>query len=424
MTPRPSAGPLRVVCVGGGYGSIYVARALRGAVRRGEVELTVIDQHNFHTFHGLVPELLVGKIQAGQVISPARRLFAAGRFMNATVEGIDVAAKRVTISRPSDGRSHEIAYDHLVVNLGSVDDLKRYRGLGEHTMRLKSYTDCLHVRNHILAMLELADIETDPIERRRLLTFVVAGGNYAGVETVGELSEMIEVLTRRDYPRIMADEVRIVLVHSGPHILPELGRRFPKHVDRAEAFLRAHRVELVLGRRLRAATPEEAVLDDETRIPTRTLISCTGTAPNPLLDQLPYARDKVGRLVADAYGRVSEADGVWAVGDCAAIPMTNGDPAPALALYAMHAGTTIGRNIVALVRRRRMAPYRFRGMGDACVIGRHNAVAQLWGVPLHGLVAWCIWRACMVYYLPSNAKRVRLLFDWLSLPFLVATSRA
>jgi len=409
--------PLRVVCLGGGYGSIYLAKAVRGAVGRGEIDLTVIDQRNFHTFHGLVPELLVGKIQAGQVISPGRRLFAPGRFINATIDAIDVKAKRVTYSG-ADGRPHEIGYDHLVVNLGSVDDLKRYRGVGEHTMRLKSYTDCLQVRNHILAMLELADLETDAEERRRLLTFVIAGGNYAGIETAGELSEMLEELTDGEFKRVRRDEARIVVVHGGPHILPELGQRFPKHVERAQDYLRAHGVELILGGRLKSATPNEAVLVDGTRIPTRTLISCTGTAPNPLLDQLPYGRNEVGRLSADAFGRVSTEDSVWAVGDCAAIPMRNGVAAPPLALYAMHGGTTLGKNLLAVARGKPLKPYSFFGMGDACVLGRRNAVAQLYGVPLHGLLAWLIWRVCMVLYLPSPAKRARLLFDWVSVPFM------
>ena len=408
---------VRVVCVGGGYGSIYVSKALRRAVRSGEVDLTVIDQRNFHTFHGLVPELLVGKIQAGQVISSSRRLFAPGRFINATVTGIDVKARTVTFEHPGDRQMSEVAYDHLVVNLGSVDDLKRYRGVGEHTMRLKSYTDCLRVRNHVLAMLELAEIEPDVEERKRLLTFVVAGGNYAGIETAGELSEMLDELARGEFKRIRRDETRIVVVHGGPHILPELGQRFPKHVERAQDYLRAHGVELMLGQRLQSATPREAVLGDGRRIPTRTLISCTGTAPSPLLAQLPYASDRIGRLVTDTFGRVNAEDCVWAVGDCAAVPMRDGTSAPPLALYAMHGGTTIGRNLLASIRGKPLKPYSFSGMGDACVLGRRNAVAQLWGVPLHGFVAWLIWRACMVLYLPSPAKRARLVFDWLSAPF-------
>lgn len=410
--------PVRVVCLGGGYGSIYIAKALGGAVRRGEIDLTVIDQRNFHTFHGLVPELLVGKIQAGQVISPGRRLFAPGRFINGTVDSIDVKTKTVRYSHPGDGRSYDLGYDHLVMNVGSVDDLKRYRGVGEHTMRLKSYTDCLRVRNHVLAMLELADIEPDAEERRRLLTFVVAGGNYAGIETAGELSEMLEELTRGEFKRVNLKEARIVVVHGGPHILPELGQRFPNHVTRAQDYLREHGVELKLGARLKSATPHEAVLADGTRIPTRTLISCTGTAPNPLLAQLPYASNEGGRLVADAFGRVSVEDNVWAVGDCAAIPMRNGAPAPPLALYAMHGGTTVGKNLLATARGATLKPYSFFGMGDSCVLGRRNAVAQLWGIPLHGFTAWLIWRACMVLYLPSPAKRARLLFDWISVPFM------
>ncbi len=323
----------------------------------------------------------------------------------------------VRYSQPGDTRHHGLSYDHLIINVGSVDDLTRYRGVGEHTMRLKSYSDCLQVRNHVLSMLELAEIEPDAEERRRLLTFVVAGGNYAGIETAGELSEMVEVLTRREFRRVRREETRVVVVHSGPHVLPELGRRFPRLVTYAEDYLRRNGVELMLGQRIKSATPREAVLADGTRIPTRTVVSCTGTAPHPLLDQLPFPRNEAQRIVTDVYGRVSADHGVWAVGDCAAIPMRDGHAAPPLALYAMHGGTTIGRNLLALTRDRPLAPYRFFGLGEACVLGRRNAVSHLWGVPLRGLVAWLVWRVCMILYLPSSAKRARLIFDWLSGPF-------
>jgi NADH dehydrogenase len=415
---NPSSAPVRVLALGGGYVSIWLAKRLRGAVRRGEIDLTVIDQHNYHTFHGLVPELLVGKIQSAQIISPARRLFAPGRFICAETQQIDYQARTVSYVRSLDGQPQQITYDHLVVNLGSVDDLTRYRGIGEHTLRLKNYTDCLRVRNHFLAMLELAEVETDPVERRRLLHFVIAGGNYAGIEVAAELAEHLDGLTRRDFPRIKRAECRITVVHSGPLILPELGRRFPALSEYAANVLRAHGVTLELGLRLKAATPLDAVLSDDRRLDTRTIISCTGTAQNPLLDQLPFPREKSGRLLADAFGRVSAEHNIWSAGDCAAVPMKNGEMAPPLALYAMQGGATLGNNLLRTLRGRPLKPYAFTGMGDCCVLGFGQAVGQLWGVPLKGWPAWFIWRACMVVYLPAWSKRIRTVLDWMTGPFL------
>ncbi len=409
--------PTRVLVLGGGYVAIWFARAIKRAVKRGDIELTVIDHNNYHTFHGLVPEMLTGVVQAGQIISPARRLFAPGRFVCANVDAIDHENKRVTFSRVIDGKPATLEYDHLVVNLGSVDDLSRYRGVGEHTMRLKGYFDCIRVRNHLLAMLEMADIEPDPDERRRILHFVIAGGNYAGIEVAAELADLLDDLVGKEYTGLRRDEAKITVVHSGDMILPELGRQFPKLSARAESILERRGVTFEKGVKLSSATPEEAVLSDGRRLATRSIISCTGTAQSPLLDQLPFERDGHGRLVADAYGRVSEERGVWSAGDCGAVPMKNGKTAPPLALYAMKGGATIGKNLLRTLAGKPLKPYSFTGMGDCCVLGSGKAVGQIWGIPLSGVVAWLVWRACMIAYLPTWQKRARTMLDWLLAPF-------
>lgn len=413
MTTKPT----RVLVLGGGYVAIWFARSIKRAVKRGDIELTVVDHNNYHTFHGLVPEMLTGVVQAGQIISPSRRLFAPGRFVCANVDAIDLERKSVAVSRVIDGKPATLEYDHLVVNLGSVDDLSRYRGVGEHTMRLKSYFDCIRVRNHLLAMLEMAEIETDPEERRRILHFIIAGGNYAGIEVASELADLLDDLAGKEYRDLRRDEARITVVHSGEIILPELGRQFPKLSARAEKIMTDRGIVLERGVKLASATPEEAVLSDGRRLPTRTIVSCTGTAQSPLLDQLPFERDAHGRLIADAYGRVSEEHSVWSAGDCGAVPMKNGKTAPPLALYAMKGGATIGTNLLRTLSGKSLKRYSFTGMGDCCVLGRGNAVGQIWGIPLTGVLAWLVWRSCMIAYLPTWQKRVRTMLDWLVVPF-------
>lgn len=409
--------PTRVLVLGGGYVAIWFTKQIRSAVKRGELELTVVDRNNYHTFHGLVPEMLVGKIQAGQIISPARRLFAPGRFIAADVDRIDVEKKQVQISRIIDGRPATLEYDHLVVNVGSVDDLTRYRGVGEHTMRLKNYFDCIRVRNHVLAMMEMAELETDPVEKARLLHFVIAGGNYAGIETAAELSLFLKGMAEKDFHAVRPDEIRITVVHSGARVLPELGSKFPKLADYSEQVLAKRGVKIEHNVKLQSATPQEAVLSDGRRLDTRSIISCTGTAQSPLLDQLPFERDAHGRLKADAFGRVSEKHSVWSAGDCGSVPMKTGQNAPPLALYAMHGGATIGKNLLRMLAGKKLTPYAFTGFGDCCVLGKGDAVGQVWGVPLKGFLAYLCWKACMILYLPSWAKRLRTLFDWAVVPF-------
>ncbi len=408
--------PLRVVCIGGGWNALYLARALRSEVRRGEVELTIVSRDNFHTFHGFIAEMLVGRIQPGHIISPARRIFAPARFHHAEVTAVDTAARTVTTSRLLDGRELVLGYDHLVVSLGSRDDLESTPGMAQHALRLHSYADAFAARNHLIDMMEMAAIEPDPEERRRLLTFVVVGGGYGGVEVASELDDYAHRLARTTYPSIDPSEVTVMLVHSGEHLLPELAPHHTKLQHWAERYLTATTLQIRTLTRVAAATPEEAILSTGERVPTRTIISCTGTALPPLLDQIPGERDERGRLRTDVHGRVLGADGIWAGGDCAAVPHPRGGTCPPLAIYAMQAGRLIGRNLARLTHGRNLVPLRFKGLGDACSLGRRNAVAQVKGVRMTGRLAWVVWRSFFLAYIPTWDRQVRLLLDWIITP--------
>lgn len=415
--PRATSAPARILCLGGGWTALYLCRALRGAMRRGLVDVTVVSRDNFHTFHGFIAEMLVGRIQPGQIMTPARRIFAPAHFHNAEIESIDVAAKTVTASRILDGREQVLSYDHLVVGLGSRDDLSRYPGLAEHAHRLRSYWDAFRARNDIISMLEMAEIETDPAERRRLLTFVVAGGNYGGVEVASELSEYFTLLTRREYPRLKREEFRVVLVHSGERLLPELEQHYPRLADYGARMVARNGIEARLGTRLVAATPEEAVTDSGERIPTRTIISCIGMAMPPLLDHIPCERERPdGRVLADAFGRVVGVPGVWAGGDCAATPHPKGGTYPPLAIYAMAAGWRVGRNIQRTLEQRALRPARFTGLGDAVSFGRRRAVGHFKGMPIYGFAGWVMWRVSLLAFMPTWDRRVRTLLDWILTP--------
>lgn len=410
----PASSVPHIVCLGGGYVAIYLTRALRSAVRRGQVRLTVIDRENFQCFHGLIPEMLTGKIQPTDVLSPARKLFAGATFINAESESVDVAGGKVTVSRLLDGRRQTLDYDHLVIAVGTLDNVGRFPGLAEHAFRLKAYSGCLAVRNHLINMLELANAETDPEERQRLLTFVVVGGNFAGVEVTGELRDFLPELAGKKFPNIRHDELRIVLVVPGTHVLPELHSRMPKLVEYATNELAEDPIlDIRYHSLLTAATQDEAVLNDSERIPSRTIISCVGMAVNPLLESIDLPKNESGRLRCDRFAHVEGHERIWSGGDCGAVPLSTGGTAPALAIWAMTVGTLIGKNILRGERGLPPKPYRFTGLGDACVIGRRKAVAHLKGVPLYGVFAWCVWRIFMIIYLPTIEKRVRTVANWI-----------
>ncbi len=406
-----------VVCLGGGYVAIYLAKALRPHLRAGRIRLTVIDRDNFQCFHGLIPEMLTGKIQPTDTLSPARRLFAPGDFVNAEIEEIDLAARQILVSRLLDGRQLTISYDQVVVGLGNSENLERFPGLAEHSFRLKAYSGCLALRNHVINMLELADMEKDPEERRRLLTFTVVGGGFAGVEVAGEMRDFIPTVARKHFPHVPVEEIRIVQIVSSDHILPELKSHQPGLVRYAQKLLAADpHMEIRYNRLMASATMEEAVLDDGERIPTRTIVSCAGMAALPLVDRLPVKKER-GRIVTDPYGHIEGYKEAWAGGDCAAVPLEKGGHAPALAIWAMTVGELIGKNIVRQMAGKPLKPYRFNGLGDACVLGHRRAVAQLKGIPLRGVLAWVIWRVFMILYLPSPEKKVRVVGNWLMAPF-------
>lgn len=410
------AEPVRVLCLGSGYAAIDLAKGLRKAIRRGQVQLTVVGRESFHVFHGFIAEMLTGRIQPQQICSPARRLFEGARFVNAEVERIDTAGKRVTVSRLLDGQELELEYDHLVVALGAVDDLSRFPGIAAHTQRLKTYWDCFKTRMHLLSMLEMAEIATSEAERRKLLTFVIVGGGYGGIEVAAELVHYFETLARREYPGIRPEEISVRVVHSGERILPELLEHHPQLVDYAEKVLASSGLQFHLGVRLQTATAEEAHLSDGTVIPTRTIISSAGNAFPRVLDDLPVERTERGRIVVDRTCRVPSLPGVWAAGDNAALPHPKGGECPTVAVYAMWGGALIAKNILRELSGKALRPFTFTGLGDACALGRRRAVSQVKGVRFYGLPAWLVWRSFFLYFVPLWDRKLRILLDWFLTP--------
>lgn len=405
--------PIRVVCLGGGWVAIYLARALRTAGQKGKVKLTVVSRDNYSTVHGLIAEMLTCKIQPQQINSSVREMIAPAQLHNAEIESVDTVNRLVVTRRSIDGRVYTLPYDHLVVGVGSIEDFSRYAGIADHAFPLKTFADCYRLRNHLLTVLEMASIETDPEERKRLLTFVVAGGNYAGVEVACDLADYFRFLSQKRYPELKLPEFRIVLVEAGQRILPELGTRHPLLVQYAEKTLVRLGLEVHLNTGLHAATGDEAVLRTGERIPTRTIITCTGMKSSPLLDQFPYERDPRGRLVTDQFCRVPGAPNIWAGGDCAAVPHPDGGTCPPLAHYAQKAGAKIGTNILRVADGKSLKTYSFNGLGEACTLGHRCAIAHMKGVHSYGFLAWIGWRfIVLTMFVPSWTRRVRLMFDW------------
>jgi NADH dehydrogenase len=418
-----SGEPPHVVILGGGYVAAHLVRKLAGPIREHRLRATVVSRENFHAFHGFVGEMVTGRVVPGSILSSARRIFAPADFDLAEIEQVDLDARTVRVARRIDGQRHELRYDHLVIGLGTEDRTDAYPGLAEHAFRLRRYADCFALRNHVLEMLELAETEDDPHERRRLLTFMVAGGGFAGTEVAGEMADFLRRLAGKEYKRVRSEECRFVLVEPGPSILPELYGRdgsgpgsHPRLV--AKAVERQHQlgVEVRTNTLVTGCSASEVSLSSGETIPTRTIISAVGTRPNPFVAELPLQKDARGRILTERTLAVPGHPGVWAAGDCAAVVDPKGQISPPVALYAMKHGDRIGANIVRGLDGKRPRKFGFRGLGQGASVGNRYAVAELYGIEIWGLLAWIVWRTLLTYYFPSWDRRMRLFADWVIWP--------
>lgn len=422
------AGAPHILILGGGFVAQKVVRGLRRQIRRGDVRATVIDRDNYFTFHALIGEMVTGRLVPSSILNPARRVFEPARLHVGEIESIDVEARKVVTSRRLDGARFDLDYDKAVVCLGSGENLEAYPGLAEHAFRLKSFDDCFRLKNHVMEMFELADIEKDPNERRRLLTFFVAGGGFSGSELAGELADFVRRLTKREYRSIKREECRVVVVHPGPTLLPELYGS--KNTERSEksypglvAYGMKHSqklgVELMLETKVVGATPNEVYLSNGQHIPTRTIVSAVGSKAWPVLDDIPLPRDERGRLVTDEFLRVDGRDDLWAGGDCASVPHPRGGTCPPVALFAQQHGIQIGKNIRRSLAGKPLRPFRSGVIGQGISIGNRTAVGTLKGIPMKGKLAWVAWRSVVWgIAIPSWDRRLRLLADWAIWPIV------
>ncbi|HET7734447.1 MAG TPA: NAD(P)/FAD-dependent oxidoreductase [Nocardioidaceae bacterium] len=387
-----------VLVVGGGYAGLTCARALG---KRG-LDVTVVNPHGYMTYQPLLPETAAGTVQPAHVVVPLRSALPRARIFTASLRSIDVDAKIADVTA-DDGTVQRVAYDELVLALGSVTKTFPVPGLVEHAIGFRTVEEALHLGNRVLSRLELAASTTDPTTRERALTFVFVGGGYAGVEALAELEDMVRRAVRR-YPSVSIDDTRWVLVDAGPRILGQLPPRLATY---ATTQLRARGIEVRTGTAVDSLAAGRVVLADGTEIATDTVVWTAGVVANPLLRRLGLPCDPVGRVVTDEYLQV--ADGIWALGDCAAVPdlETGGLCAPT-AQHAVRQAARLARNLTRTPR-----PYRHKDAGAVASLGLRKGVAELYGVPLRGWVAWLVHRLYHGSRIPCGRRRLLVSLVWL-----------
>src|SRR5215467_2193518 len=401
----------RIVIAGGGFAGLYAAIHFdKRLARRADVEVTLISRENFILFTPMLHEVAAGDLYPGDIVNPLRRILRHVRVVEADVQAIDLNARRVHCTAGVAGQELEFEFDHLLLTLGSETNFFDMDGLRDWSVTMRSLGDATMLRNRMVALLEEASLQSDEGERRRLLTFVTAGGGFSGAETTGAVNDFVRE-TIRFYPQLREDLVRVVVVHPGNFILPELGEELGRY---AELKLRERNVEVIKGLRVANYDGEVVTLSDGTSIPATTLIWTAGVKPSPVIASLACQKER-GRLLVKEDMSVPGVSGLWAAGDCAAIPDVisgAGKFYPPTAQHALRQGVVVAKNIEAAILGRAPKPFRFKMLGMLASIGHHTGVAMMFGIKFSGFIAWCFWRSVYLMKLPRVAKKLRVMASW------------
>jgi NADH dehydrogenase len=399
-----------VLILGSGFAGLYAALRLEKKLRdRDDVIVTLVNRENYFSFTPMLHEVAASDLDLTHIVNPVRKLLRRVRFFLGDVESIDLAARRAVVSHGSDGHSHALPFDHLVIALGSMTNWYGLPGLEERALAMKSLGDAIALRNRLISHLEEADTEcaAKAGQLDALTTFVVAGGGFAGVETVASVNDFVRQVLPF-YPSLTQAQVRFVLVHSGDVLLPELDASLGRYARR-ELVRRG--VEVRTGVRVRGLDDAGVHFSDGTSLPTRCLVWTAGTCPHPLLDTLPVKKEK-GRIVVSADLSVEGRRDVWALGDCAHIPAKDGGAHPPTAQHALREARTAADNVIAALRGKPSRPFHFRTIGQLATVGRRAGVAQIFGVRFSGFLAWWLWRTIYLAKLPRAEKKLRVMLDW------------
>jgi NADH:ubiquinone reductase (H+-translocating) len=400
----------QIVILGSGFGGLYAALEFEKALAsRSDIEVTLVNRENFIVFTPMLHEVAASELDITHAVTPIRKLLKRVNFFNGEVDYINLAAKRVTVSHGNEPHPHILNYDYLVIALGSITNFYNLPGLEKHGLTMKTLGDAIHLRNHLIKNLEEADFECCPFVREPLLNIVVAGGGFAGVETIAAINDFLRDAVKF-YPHLKEEMIRVVLVHSGSTILPELGDTLGNY---AQKKLAERKVEIRLNTRVTEVTEREVYLSDGTKIVTNTVLWTAGTSPNPLLESLTCKKDR-GRILVNEFMEVPSFPGVFALGDCAVIPDINnpGKCHPPTAQHAMRQGIVLAKNILADIRGTKKKPFSFKTIGLLSALGKRSGVAQILGINFSGFIAWFLWRGIYLSKLPGFEKKVRVMIDW------------
>ncbi|WP_424933895.1 FAD-dependent oxidoreductase [Amaricoccus macauensis] len=403
----------RILILGGGFAGMFAAKELSKTLGD-RADLELINGTNHFVFQPLLPEVAAGSITTRDAIAPLRLLLPNVKIRQAQIYDVDTEKKIVTIFQGQQRRYTEVSYDHLVVSLGQEVDLSRFPGLSDHAITMKNVSDAFRLRNHVIDKLEHADITAMPEVKRELLTFTVIGAGFSGIETVGEMKELID-RSLKFYPNIDPGEIRVVVLEFADRVLAELPESLAQY---AHGALEKRGIEIKLKTGVARATGTCVVTSDGEKIGTRTIVATIGNAPAPLLGKIGLETAH-GRLAVDRTLKARGAENVWSLGDCALIPMKEDakdrrDFAPPTAQFAVREARLLAKNLAASISGANLVPFDYTSKGSLASLGGRRGVAEVYGMRLTGFAAWLLWRAYYLGFLPGFGTKLRVLLNWLS----------
>jgi NADH dehydrogenase len=391
-----------VVIVGGGFGGLTAAKALR----RQALRVTLLDRHNYHLFQPLLYQVATATLSPGDIASPIRWIFRRSpnvRVLLGEAGSIDVAGRQVLLT---DGAA--VAYDYLIVATGSSHDYFGHNEWAPDAPGLKTLEDALEIRRRILLAFERAERESERERRQELLTFVLIGGGPTGVELAGTLAEIARQTLRDEFRSIDPGQARIVLVEAGPTILPSFP---PKLRDAARASLRRLGVDV---REHTAVTgvDEHGVMLRNDRLAAGTVLWAAGVAASPLVRALGVPLDRVGRAIVEPDLSIPGHPEVFVVGDAAVFLHQDGRPLPGVAQVAIQQATHAAHTIVNRERGSASRPFMFRDKGNMAIVGRRSALTDLGWIAFSGTIAWVAWLFLHIFMLIGFRNRLVVLLQW------------
>ena len=403
----------RIVILGSGFAGAYCAQKLESALRGLDAEVVLIDQRNYFIFFPLLVEAGTGSLEPRHAVVSIRAFLKDGNFRMGSVVSIDTAAQSVAYKLVGEERVDSLAYDHLVLALGSVTNLPPVPGLREFAFEIKNIGDAITLRDRAIQMLELADATTDPAERKAMLHFVVVGANFTGVEVAGEYLEFLAAASKL-YRNVDRKDCQITLVERGDRILQALK---PELSDFAIKALVRRGMRVVLNTSATEIGAHHAILSNGERLETRSVIWCAGVAAPPILKTLNLPTDPRGWLLCERDTRVKDFANIWGIGDCAVNPDAAGLGYPPTAQHAIREGEHCALNIARALRGEPTTPCDLTNMGSLAALGCRTGVAEIMGIKLSGFPAWFMWRTVYLMKMPGWSRRIRIAIDW-TLDFL------